>query len=183
MQKTDPLMPALSRMQFLRGEFRAGPAAMRPPWAWQESVFTDKCIRCDRCRLACPTGILVAGRGGFPQVDFAKGECTFCGECLKTCLDGAFDLAAFDQGVSSAWPLRAHIGDACLTAQKVVCRSCGEVCEPRAIRFKPALGGVSHPGLDVGACTGCGACVAVCPASAITVSATQSATDAVEETA
>ena len=63
----------------------------------------------------------------------------------------------------------AVIGDRCLARHGVVCRSCGDACEARAIRFPPRLGGVALPTLDGEACTGCGECVAVCPAVAISL--------------
>lgn len=62
----------------------------------------------------------------------------------------------------------ARIGPACIAlAQNVVCRSCGDACETGAIRFPPRVGGVALPTLLSGSCTGCGECVAACPAGAI----------------
>ena len=66
-----------------------------------------------------------------------------------------------------AWPVKAEIGAACIAFEKVVCRSCGDACEVRAIRFRLRAGGMAVPELDAEACTGCGACVAACPVSAI----------------
>lgn len=51
----------------------------------------------------------------------------------------------------------------------VVCRTCGDACEAAAIRFRPRLGGAALPEVDGEKCTGCGACVAPCPAAAITL--------------
>ncbi|MBD4688740.1 4Fe-4S dicluster domain-containing protein, partial [Xanthomonas citri pv. citri] len=48
-------------------------------------------------------------------------------------------------------------------------RSCGDGCESRAIRFRPALGGIATLQLDLTACNGCGACLSVCPTSAISI--------------
>jgi ferredoxin-type protein NapF len=42
------------------------------------------------------------------------------------------------------WDLIADIGDQCLVKQGVMCRTCGDVCEPRAIRFKLAVGGFAR---------------------------------------
>ncbi|EHC55310.1 Ferredoxin-type protein NapF [Salmonella enterica subsp. enterica serovar Inverness str. R8-3668] len=36
-----------------------------------------------------------------------------------------------------------------------------------AITFRPTLSGIYQPQLDSQACHGCGACVAICPVSAI----------------
>ena len=67
--------------------------------------------------------------------------------------------------------LRARIAETCLAEAGVECRICGENCPTGAIRFRPRLGGVAQPQLDVAACTGCGACFAPCPTRAIVVKA------------
>lgn len=159
---------AISRMQFLRGRFRSEAPALRPPWALEEDAFLLACERCDACLRACPTQILQPGSGRFPQVDFSKGECTFCGDCVRACPTKALDKTALAQS-SPPWAVQAQIGNACLALNHVVCRSCGEACDAQAIRFRPALGGISRPELDVGLCTGCGACFAICPTQAITM--------------
>jgi ferredoxin-type protein NapF len=68
-----------------------------------------------------------------------------------------------------AQPRRAAIAPGCLALNRVVCRSCGEVCEARAIRFAPAVGGASAPEVDPALCNGCGACVGACPAAAVSL--------------
>jgi ferredoxin-type protein NapF len=68
-----------------------------------------------------------------------------------------------------ARPRTAVISAACLARNRIVCRNCGELCGPRAIRFTVAAGGVSAPEVDLRACTGCGDCVPACPVSAITL--------------
>lgn len=156
---------ALTRRQFLRGSASARAPALRPPWAGDETEFVDRCTRCGACAAACPTGVIAAGAGGFPCIDFSRGECTFCGECLAACRDGALAPGRVP------WHCRAAIGDACLARANVVCRTCGDACEPRALRFRPRLGAAARPEIDIDACTGCGACVAVCPAGAVTVAA------------
>ncbi len=155
-----------ARRGFLRGRFRQFANVPRPPWAVAGAEFQTRCTRCNDCIGACPTAILRVGDGGYPTVDFSHGECTFCGECALACAPRAIDRAAGAQ----PWQLKARIGPACIAAKGVECRICGEVCEARAIRFRPALGGISAPNLDEAACTGCGACVAPCPVDAIVVS-------------
>lgn len=63
-----------------------------------------------------------------------------------------------------------RIAAACLAYANSVCRTCGDVCEAGAIRFRPRIGGAALPEVDDGKCTGCGDCAAACPASAIAVS-------------
>lgn len=155
-----------SRRAFVRGRAaRSAVAGLRPPWALPELAFQRACTRCDDCIRVCPTHVLVRGEGGFPTVNFSQGECTFCGDCVRACRPGA--LRVEDGG--AAWHYRARINEACLAKGNVECRICGEACGVGAIRFRLRVGGVPLPELDVAACTGCGACVAPCPAQAISV--------------
>lgn len=66
-----------------------------------------------------------------------------------------------------ARPRTALIASTCLARNRIVCRNCGEVCAPRAIRFTVAAGGIAAPDVDPRACTGCGDCVPACPVDAI----------------
>ncbi len=140
-----------------------GRAPVRPPWA--VTAFEQACTRCDKCVDDCPQGILVRGDGGYPEVDFnrGRGECTFCGACADACPE-----PAFDRSQAAPWSVVADIGRACLNHRGVHCQSCAEVCEWDAIRFTLVVGGPPRPELDADACSGCGACVSVCPADAIT---------------
>jgi ferredoxin-type protein NapF len=103
------------------------------------------------------------GPGRWPQVDFSRNECTFCGKCAEACPEPVFDRAL------PAFPHAVAIGEACFAARGVVCQSCGDACPESAIRFRPRLGGPALPSLDADRCTGCGACIGPCPASAIAV--------------
>jgi len=136
----------------------------RPPWSKTDQEFTDNCTRCDKCITACETQIIKRGEGGFPEIDFNLGECTFCQLCVDVCPEPVFDLAQ-----SLPWSIRASIKDSCLTYEGVWCQSCKDACDPRAIRFVMAVGQVPKPLIDTDACTGCGACVSPCPSNAIQI--------------
>lgn len=153
-----------SRRGFLRGKVRAAPAPLRPPWALAEAEFLARCTRCGNCAVICPTRI-VRIREGYPEIDFRAGECTFCGECARVCVPAALRR---EEG-ARPWPAVARIGEACIAAKGVECRVCGEHCDAEAIRFPPRPGGPPLPLLAAERCTGCGACVVPCPASAVTV--------------
>jgi ferredoxin-type protein NapF len=155
----------LSRRGFLRGRVRPK-AEIRPPWALSESEFVDRCTRCNDCLKACPQGILVPGEGGYPTVDFSRGECTFCADCVAACQPRALLRSGED---TSPWPYKAQVSEACLPKKGVECRVCGDFCDVRAIRFTPRIGGNPLPDIDTETCTGCGACVAPCPATAISI--------------
>ena len=158
---------AVSRRQFLRGDVRGRRARIRPPWALPEAAFTAQCTRCDDCVTACPDSLIVHGSGGYPELDFGRGGCDFCGKCAAACRAGAFQAVA--AGSLGAWFHRAAIDARCLSARGVVCRTCGDHCETKAIRFRLATAGRSFAQVDLARCTGCGACMAVCPVVAVTM--------------
>lgn len=160
-----PVTNGISRAQFIRGNFSGSRQAIRPPWAVAEPDFVEACSRCGDCVGVCPEKILEAGRGGFPQVNFSKGECTFCGDCAGKCKNGVLNKRADDV----PWPLKAVIAPSCLTLKQVVCRTCGESCPVGAIRFRISVGAVARPEVDPVACTGCGACYGSCPVFAVTI--------------
>jgi ferredoxin-type protein NapF len=136
------------------------------PWVSSSEVFYDQCSRCDVCKNACETNIITKGDGGFPTIDFTKGECTFCYACAQSCPENLFDNKE-----QTPWTVSAVIDDTCLTAQKITCRSCEDNCEPMAIKFKPTLGGPSIPSINPDLCNGCGACIKPCPTQSIKISA------------
>jgi len=151
------------RRRFLRGRFwTPASSAIRPPWAAPEADFLAACTRCLVCAGACPGGIIVRGEGGYPEVSFGTGECTFCGACVAACAPGALS------NVRSAWRLQPVVASACFTRRGVLCRSCADSCEHATIRIQQ---GPAGPTVQVtgAACTGCGACVHACPMSAITM--------------
>lgn len=80
-------------------------------------------------------------------------------------------MAAFHEPSAEAdpWTRLARVAAACLEYQGVSCRACGDACEAGAIRFNLHAGGQSLPRIAADTCTGCGACVSVCPVLAITV--------------
>lgn len=155
----------VSRRAFLRGRLQSVHTEPRPPWAVGAIAFEQGCTRCGACVEACPQAILKPGDGGFPRVDFGVAGCTFCGDCATACEPRV--LRPTDGG--PPWALRPLVGEACLPRLGVECRVCGEACEADAIRFRPRLGGAPVPEVLTDACTGCGGCVAPCPAGAITM--------------
>lgn len=154
--------PALSRRDFFRtsrppiAPFAPGPAAVA------REAFLRACDGCGLCVPACPEHILhiVEAKA---QVDFSRGECTFCGDCVTACGRGAFTPAAL-----AAWAGRPSVSPACIGRAGVICRACGDACGRGAISFAIAAAG-SPPSINPAACNGCGACVAPCPVGAVTM--------------
>ncbi|MDG2943499.1 ferredoxin-type protein NapF [Bisgaard Taxon 10/6] len=164
----------LPRRQFLRGKFltalqsekekKQGFNGIRPPWAAAETLFTADCTRCGDCVRACETQVLIVGAGGFPEIDFSRTECNFCGRCAAVCRQPVF--RPLDE---PAWTHKIEILPSCLALRGVECRSCEDNCESRAIRFKREIGGIAKPQVNLQNCNGCGACLSVCPVSAVKI--------------
>ena len=155
-------MPAAfdpTRRRLLTGEA----PALVPPWA-DDGRLHELCTRCGACVDACPEAVLVLGRSGPPRVDFARGECSFCGACAAAC-----SLPIFDVTLAQPWNITAQIEERCLALSRVFCQSCRDACPHDAIRFQLVQRSAPRPVVDHDAYTGCGACVAGCPAQAITV--------------
>jgi len=104
--------------------------------------------------------------GGLPSLDFSQSECTFCGECAQACPEPVFLAERVFR-----LPVVAAISDDCLAQRRIACQSCAEACSEQAIRFRPRMGGPFVPELDGAKCTGCGACLNICPADAISLRA------------
>lgn len=63
--------------------------------------------------------------------------------------------------------LLARALPSCLAARAVYCRSCAEICPEGALRIRPLPRGLAEVAIDPDRCTGCGDCLAVCPADAL----------------
>ena len=136
---------------------------LRPPGAQDEAHLLSTCVRCDRCRSVCPTGVIAVGHvedglvnARTPILDFHKGYCDFCDKCAEVCMTGA--IRPFDE-------TREKIGVAVVIEDRCVayyggCDRCAEVCPYEAI----SLDGAGHPQVNADACNGCGLCVDECPA-------------------
>lgn len=158
---------AINRVQLLRGDLRGEACPIRPPWSIPEGPFIDGCTRCDDCISICPQQIIRRGAGGFPQVDFGLGYCSFCGDCARACKQALFTL--LQDASLPPWRLEVEIQSGCLSMNGVICRSCGESCEESAIQFQLQTRGRAVPRVDGDLCSGCGECVAVCPNHSIRI--------------
>lgn len=160
---TCDVTPDFSRRRFLSGRQPVLPKTPPPPWAVSE--FKQRCTQCGVCVECCPEQVLFVSEEGFPAVDFQRGECTFCERCVTVCEPDALALS------EQPWRLKAQVSESCLLHQQVECRRCADSCPERVISF-PWLGpGRRSIELDLSRCTGCGACVAGCPVSAIKMTA------------
>jgi len=152
----------ISKRNLLRGVPVSTTAPIRPPWAVDESRFIEGCTTCDECVKACPEGIIISGAAGYPEIDFRRGECTFCSECVDACPEPALST-----DTQPPWQLRLQVKDQCLALKRVICQTCGDICDQHAIRFRPRIGDVAVPEILQQDCNACGACVSACPEDAL----------------
>lgn len=130
----------LSRRGLFRGRLSAPKAGIQLPWSVSWDEFVAGCTRCGDCLAACPEQILIKGDGGFPTVDFHRGECTFCTECVSAC-----QAPVFRPTTQTPWEYVAHIEAGCLATAQVFCQRCQDSCEQQAIRFSPGWGAYPPP--------------------------------------
>lgn len=152
-----------SKRHLLRGRISAS-MPFRPPWAIDEEAFINTCTRCGECVNQCPQKVIQKGDGGFPEINFSKSGCDFCQLCVEVCPTRALQIQHDD-----AFNTLVTINQDCFSERGIVCRSCGEVCESRAISFRQVVGGITHVLMDPSSCNGCGECISLCPANAITL--------------
>ena len=139
---------------------------LRPPWALDEYNFVDICRNCKACLEACPESIIQLDSRNQPIINFQKGECTFCSDCLTVCESGAL---AKVPNKALPWDAKVDLKKGCLAEQNILCRSCGEICEHRAIHFPISAKGIVNPEINREKCNGCGACIAKCPTQVLIV--------------
>lgn len=154
-------MVDVTRRRFLTG----GKAALNPlypPWSGDENLFSTRCTACHACVDACEYALLQPGPRGVPVIRFDAGECLFCYACAQAC-----PASLFLPQTTRPWWLKSVIGQGCLARQAVECRRCQDSCEVGAITFLPTADGIWQPAAVSDDCSGCGACVATCPASVI----------------
>lgn len=159
----------LNRRNFIHGQIKPPRQPVRPPWSSETSI-REHCETCGFCAKQCPEGIIVLNKTGFPQVDFSRGECTFCEACAKSC-----PADVFSRTEHRPWTLALSLVQGCFAAEGIFCRSCGDACPERAIRFEAKLGGIAALRIDDDACTGCGACISVCPRDVLSLTPKQNA--------
>ena len=145
---------------------------LRPPGGQDEDHFIATCIKCDRCRSACPLNCIAVANmndgllnARTPKMDYHKGYCNFCVDqskklCIANCPTGA--LKDFD--FEKEWISPAIIDTTLCIAYAPEgggCRKCVDVCIYGAI----TLDDYSRPLVDTSKCNGCGRCEYICPSN------------------
>lgn len=153
--------------------FAQGTTLLRPPGAQDQDRLWALCIRCDRCRSACPHGAIGVAHiedglinARVPIMDFSKGFCDFCDGrylCAENCPTQAISFG-FD-------PERDKIGIArvdereCLLYRSnshACSKQCIDACRYDALAFDAQSGELV---VDEARCNGCGECEHACPSA------------------
>lgn len=147
---------------------------IRPPGAQDEQNLLGACIRCDRCRSACPMNAISVGHleDGFantrsPVMDFNLGYCNFCEgldgyRCQLSCPTEAI-LDNFNPGLDKMGLAKVD------TKECLLYRQGSAMCQKQCISACP-YGSLSQNEngdliVDTTTCNGCGACHYVCPSA------------------
>jgi ferredoxin-type protein NapG len=123
-------------------------------------LFRAACLRCGRCTAACPQHAIRQDNEGIPYIDGLGGWCDLCMKCVPAC--PTFALRPVDpQTIKIGIAVIDH--DRCIPWIRTGCRLCYEKC--LEIQQAIWLDDSQRPHVDEARCTGCGACVYVCPQS------------------
>ncbi|MDD3146627.1 MAG: 4Fe-4S binding protein [Candidatus Riflebacteria bacterium] len=147
------------------------PELVRPPGAFPESEFLEKCARCGNCVRACPffalKPVTMANQFdiGTPSLRCYEGWCRFCDgfPCVEACKTGALSLANHEKLKKIA--TAQLIAGNCLRSEGQDCQECLVRC--RQTKFTGALIITDEqkvPRINPELCSGCGACLNSCPA-------------------
>ena len=139
---------------FLNSEEKKEEIIFRPPYMGGD---INECFECEApCVSECEENILEYENA--PFINFNKGGCTYCEACFEHCEKDV--LNDLNIQIKSIAKLSTK---SCIAWNGVVCNSCADVCDVRAIKFF----GMFKPTINLDTCTGCAMCVHICPSSAI----------------
>jgi ferredoxin-type protein NapF len=135
---------------------------IRPPYCDDANLFYEHCKDCEEkpCSSVCEEKIISIDEEGIPYISFKDSGCTYCDKCAVACDKGVLALTCEDKYIKTKVSIATN---ECLAWRDVMCSSCLDVCDVRAIKFF----GVFRPTIDKDICTSCGFCDSVCPTNAI----------------
>lgn len=145
------------------------PELVRPPGAGSEKEFLEQCSRCGACVKACPFFALAPQMQanefdlGTPALRTGQSWCRLCGDfpCINACGSGALSMTR-TSALKKIATVRVAEAE-CLRTTGTTCDACAQKCAQTAVAISfPAEG--AAPVIDHEKCSGCGACLVVCPA-------------------
>ena len=155
-----------------------GGTPFRPPVAAEEPRLKTLCIRCNNCVRTCPANIIhpdiaINDPAGWltPVLRFDTGSCLDdCNRCGQDCPTGAIAPLSLEEKNDTPIALASVDHKACLLALEKECVACIVICKRLALHGHFSEENYSMTiRVDEAGCNGCGACLHVCPAEAITL--------------
>lgn len=142
------------------------PEIIRPPGVSTEEDFLTKCHRCGDCIKACPYSALYSVfnansfDNGTPALRVGSSFCRFCQDfpCIAACKTSALSK----NGRCDRIGLAKSLPTLCLRIDGNECEACATICN-RTFAAITYSGTNSPPQIDADKCSGCGACLSVCP--------------------
>lgn len=152
----------LGSLSTLLNQSEAPSRPVRPPGSDRESDFAA-CTTCEApCITKCEEGIILLDEAHTPTVDFSKGGCTYCGECIDACPSAVLVRSEEQPLIDMSIEINLL---KCLAWNRTICSLCKDPCLDDAIRFL----GLFRPEIEADKCTQCGFCVSVCPTQAVEI--------------
>lgn len=131
------------------------------------SISADNCLNCEgNCAKICPQEIISLHAENHdlknqPFLNFKFNNCTFCYDCNRAC-----PVFTVDKEHTKGELGKAELNtQSCYAWLDIICMSCMNVCPDKLIKFSKKR----KPSIQLDSCTGCGACIRICPATAIRI--------------
>lgn len=131
---------------------------LRPPGAVEESLFLERCTKCNDCVTACPPGAITAyPRDGTPVLFADQSPCLLCEDlpCITAC---ETDALLPVEGIRQVRMGIATVSHRLCTAGQG-CHACVSKCPTEALAMDVAS---LHLSVVKEACVGCGMCEMIC---------------------
>ena len=157
------------------------PDPLRPPGACKDDAqFLSSCERCHACADACPYAAINIFKGpdhgqheSTPYMNPAESPCRWCKtmDCIQACPSDALQFNVDKPAAVEPQDLYRYVDpiakvsidhNKCMLSQGTLCDECNLFC-PSHTKSILVLGRSVR--LNEESCTGCGLCVAHCPAT------------------